>query len=80
MEHHLSLRMRKLLPQNLDLTDYDRDLLAKQLDLEKVMITLTKEEKKDEDVLMAQDDEQVQYYVRTVVRQTNEEGMFSRLQ
>lgn len=40
VENHLSLRMKKFLPQNFDIVDYDRELLKKQLDLETVQITL----------------------------------------
>ena len=35
--------MKKLLPNNFDLIDYDRELLKKQLDLETVKITLSLE-------------------------------------
>jgi hypothetical protein len=44
VEANLSKRMRKYLPTNFDLVDYDRDLLKKQLDLETVQVALNKEE------------------------------------
>lgn len=46
LENHLSLRMKKFIPANIDLVDYDKDLLKKQLDLETVKITLTRNEEK----------------------------------
>jgi hypothetical protein len=41
MEIKLKRRMETILPTDLDLTDYDPELLKKQLDLELVMVTLT---------------------------------------
>ncbi len=36
LEDQLAKRMKNLLPENIDLVDYDRELLKKQLDLETV--------------------------------------------
>ena len=66
LEQHLSLRMKKFIPSNFDLVDYDRELFKKQMDLETVQITLNKDERQE--------------FVRSVVRFANEEGMFNRLQ
>lgn len=66
--------MRKFVPANLDLVDYDRELFKKQIDLETVEITLTRDHAKEIEY------EVDQYYTRTVVRFANEEGMFRRLQ
>ena len=41
LENHLGLRMKKFVPVDLDLTDYDQERFKKQLDLETVKITLT---------------------------------------
>ena len=34
LEQQLALRMKKFLPTNFDLTDYDKELFKKQMDLE----------------------------------------------
>ena len=65
--------MKKYVPSNFDLTDYDRELFKKQMDLETVRITLTKDEEK------AKEYEISEYYRRSVVRFPNEEGAFKRL-
>ena len=73
IEKSLSVRMKKFIPSNFDLVDYDKELLKKQLDLETVQVTLTKPEsnlKKSEEDLI---------YTRSVVRFNNEEGTFNRL-
>ena len=36
VEKSLTVRMKKFIPSNFDLVDYDRELLKKQLDLETV--------------------------------------------
>ena len=74
MELQLSRRMKKFVPSNLDLVDYDKELLKKQLQLETVEITLTKDEVKAKEYNLDE------YYRRTVKRFPNEEGMFKRLQ
>lgn len=66
--------MKKFVPVNIDLVDYDKELLKKQLDLETVEITL----KHDQDKAKEYDIET--YYARSVKRYPNEEGMFNRLQ
>lgn len=65
--------MKVFVPTNFDLVDYDKELLKKQLDLETVKITLTKNDEK------AKEYEMDKYYQRSVVRCTNEEGTFKRL-
>ena len=65
--------MKKFVPTNIDLTDYDKDLFKKQLDLESVKITLTKDPAK------AIEYEVESFYMRTVERSANEDGMFRRL-
>ena len=66
--------MKRFVPTNFDLTDYDRELFKKQMDLETVEITLTKDPEK------AKEYELAEYYRRSVVRFPNEEGTFKRLQ
>lgn len=39
--------MKRFLPTNFDLVDYDKELLKKQLDLEKVTITLARNSEKE---------------------------------
>lgn len=65
--------MKKFIPSNLDLVDYDKELMKKQLDLEVMEITLTRDEEK------AKEYEISDYYRRTIKRYPNEEGMFNRL-
>lgn len=71
--HSLSKRMKKFVPTNFDLVDYDKELLKKQLDLTTMEVTLTKDSEK------AKEYEMEEYYKRSVVRFTNEEGTFRRL-
>ena len=73
LESQLSKRMKIFVPTNFDLVDYDKELFKKQLDLETVKITLTKNEEK------AKQYEVEEFYVRSVSRCTNEEGTFNRL-
>ena len=65
--------MKKFIPSDFDLIDYDEQLLKKQLDLETVRIILNRDAEREEEF------QQVPYYLRTVERFTNEEGMFKRL-
>jgi hypothetical protein len=65
--------MKKILPSNFDLVDYDKELLKKQLDLETVVINITQNED------LAKKYEIYPYYHRTWERAPNEEGMFKRL-
>lgn len=74
LENLLSQRMRKFVPTNFDLVDYDKELFKKQIDLEIVEITLNRDAEKEKEY------EQVPFYTRTVNRCANEEGMFKRLQ
>lgn len=74
LEQNLAMRMKKFLPTNFDLIDYDKELFKKQMDLEKVEITLTRDEEKEMEYEIS-----FPYYARSVVRSSNEEGMFSRL-
>ncbi len=73
LEHSLSLRMKKYLPSNFDLIDYDRELLKKQLDLETVTVSLSHIPEKDIE------NDGKPYYRRDVSRMTNEDGMNMRL-
>lgn len=73
LEHNLSLRMKKYLPGDFDLVDYDRELLKKQLDLETVTISLSHVPEKDIE------NDGKSYYKRDVTRMTNEDGMNMRL-
>ena len=73
LEYSLSLRMKKYLPQNFDLVDYDRELLKKQLDLETVTVSLSHIPEKDIE------NDGKPYYKRDVTRMTNEDGMNMRL-
>ena len=57
--------MKKFLPTNLDLVDYDKELLKKQLDLETVEVTLT------QDPAKAKEYEMTQFYRRSVIRFQN---------
>lgn len=66
--------MKKYLPTDFDLIDYDRELLKKQLTLETVDITLTSEPEKAKEYKIAS------FFRRSVKRFPNEEGMFNRLQ
>lgn len=43
LEQNLSERMKKFVPANLDLTDFESERLSKQLDLETVRITLNRD-------------------------------------
>ncbi|CDW79166.1 UNKNOWN [Stylonychia lemnae] len=74
LENHLAMRMKKFVPTNMDLTDYDKDLFKKQLDLETVNVTITKDPAK------AIEYEIENFYMRSVERFPNEDGMFRRLQ
>lgn len=65
--------MKKFVPTDFDLVDYDKEIFKKNLDLETVQITLSRDEEKELDY------EIKPYYVRSVVRFPNEEGMFRRL-
>ena len=65
--------MKKFIPSNFDLVDYDRELFKKQMELETVQITLTRDAEKELEYDGV-------YYSRGVVRFPNEEGMFHRLQ
>lgn len=67
--------MKKFVPVNIDLVDYDRELFKKQLDLETVKITLNRDAAKEIEYQTTGP-----YYVRSVERSSNEEGMFRRLQ
>lgn len=68
--------MKNYLPTDFDLVDYDRELLKKQLDLETVEITLKRDAEKESE---PENPNGAPYYVRSVVRTTNEEGSFKRL-
>jgi hypothetical protein len=68
--------MKKYLPTNFDLVDYDRELLNKQLDLETVEITLKRDGEREAD---PEHQPGTPFYVRSVARFTNEEGCFRRL-
>ena len=63
-------RMKTIIPGSLDVTDYDEELLAKQLELDIVTITLIKETGPQ---ALPQD------YTRSVKRSENQEGKFQRL-
>lgn len=63
--------MKQILPTDIDLTDYETEDLNKQLELETVLITLTKE---------TNPDSKPQDYKRVVARMENQEGKFERLQ
>ena len=41
LENHLSIRMRSIIPAEIDLTDYDKELLTKNLDIETLEVTIT---------------------------------------
>ena len=73
LEYNLSLRMKKYLPSNFDLVDYDHELLKKQLDLETVTVSLSHVPEKDIE------NDGKPYYARGVTRMTNEDGMNMRL-
>lgn len=66
--------MKKYLPTNFDLIDYDRELLKKQLDLETVQLILDRDGERE-----SAENDGHPFYVRSVKRFTNEEGMFERL-
>ncbi len=66
--------MKKYLPTNFDLVDYDRELLKKQLDLETVQVIMDRDAERE-----AAENDGRPIYVRSVKRFTNEEGMFERL-
>ena len=69
--------MKKLLPQDFDLTDFDKEQMKKQLDLTVVEVTLSRDPERE-----AEPDHPIgtPYYKRAVIKYTNEEGMFKRLQ
>ncbi len=69
--------MKKFVPTNFDLVDYDRELLKKQLDLETVEVTLKRDAEREAE---PENPEGAPFYVRSVVRSQNEDGMFRRLQ
>lgn len=66
--------MKKFIPTDFDLVDYDQELFKKQIDLETVQITISRDEEKEQEYEVAE------YFSRTVKRFDNEEGMFNRLQ
>jgi hypothetical protein len=66
--------MKRYVPKDFDLTDYDKELFQKQMDLETVEITLTP------DAAKAIEFDVDTFYVRSVRRFPNEEGLFKRLQ
>ena len=65
--------MKKFIPSDLDLTNFDKELLKKQLDLETVTITLERDAIKEERYCVDK------YYSRKVDKKPNEDGMFKRL-
>ena len=65
--------MKRFLPTNFDLVDYDKELLKKQLDLEIVRITLERDAEREERYCVDK------YYSRKVEKMANEDGMFKRL-
>lgn len=69
--------MKNFVPTNFDLVDYDRELLKKQLDLETVEVTLKRDAEREAE---PENTEGAPFYVRSVVRSQNEDGMFRRLQ
>ena len=68
--------MKKYVPTNFDLVDYDRELLKKQLDLETVEVTLKRDAERETE---PENPEGAPFYVRSVIRFQNEDGMFLRL-
>lgn len=66
--------MKKFLPSNYDLVDYDKEILKKQLDLEIVRVTMERDAEREERYCVDK------FYSRKVVRMPNEDGMFKRLQ
>jgi len=62
-------RMKRIQPSALDTIDYDRDLLEKQLELDKVTIFLKADMSSPEP----------QDYIRTITRTENKLGKFERL-
>lgn len=64
------------MPTDFDLVDYDKELLKKQLDLETMEVTLTRDAQKEVD---SENPNCFPFYTRSVRRETNEEGMFRRL-
>lgn len=68
--------MKKYVPTNFDLVDYDKELLKKQLDLETVEITLKRDAEREAD---PENPEGAPFYLRSVFRYQNEDGMFRRL-
>jgi hypothetical protein len=77
VEESLKVRMKKFIPGNIDLVDYDRELLQKQLELQIMEITLKRDAEREAE---ADHPQGMPYYVRHVRRENNEEAMFRRLQ
>lgn len=65
--------MKKFIPTNFDLVDYDKELLKKQLDLEIVRITLDRDSEREFRYCVDK------HFTRTVVKMPNDDGMFNRL-
>lgn len=73
LEEQLAKRMKKFIPTDFDLVDYDKELLKKQLDIQSIKVTLIKDDEK------AKEYDMPNYYEREVRKVQNEEGMFARL-
>jgi hypothetical protein len=69
--------MKIVMPTNFDLTDYDKELLSKNLDIETVQVTLKRDAEREAD---PENPNGQPFYVRSVARFQNEEGTFKRLQ
>lgn len=73
--------MKRFIPSDFDLVDYDRELLKKQLDLETVEISLKRDHDKELEIQAEEGTPSIKpFYIRSVVKFNNEEGTFRRLQ
>lgn len=80
-EKKVKYRLSKFHAKPIDRTQFDRELLQKQMDLETMKITLQDEDDKVKDVFLNECGGQCchQPYKRVISRETNEEGRFKRL-
>ena len=80
-EKKVKYRLSKFHAKPIDRTQFDKELLEKQMDLETMKITLQDEDDKVRDVFLNECGGQCSHqpYKRVISRETNEEGRFKRL-
>lgn len=80
-ERQMKKRLNMFHARPIDRTQYDKDILSKQMDLETMRITLNKEENRMKQTFVNEYDGQCGEvaYTRKITREQNEEGKWKRL-